>query len=393
MEQSPLDKIYTASKMLFNSMPFYGILSLRVRKVLDNTIKTACVRLGSDNFSMEMAFSPEWIKDMSVEHVRGVIEHELSHAINGHLIDKMYTHDGINHEIMNVAMDCEINQYIDARYLPEGITLAKVSSSLGISLPHKAGTMTYYDLLIKEQQKGKVKVQGGVVSANGTTLETMDQHNIINNSAGQAVLEGIVESAAEETVKRRGTVPGAVEQMLKLLHEKRKPVIDWKTFLRRFVQNSYKEYVTTTRRRESRRYDDNPGLRHEPEFTLMVGIDSSGSVSDSELKEFLQEIDNIHKNKCEVRIVVCDTRIVQDFTYKGKKESIKIAGRGGTSFEPVLDLYEKSRNNSCLVYFTDGECYVERRLKKPVLWVISSQGTDHYLKDCKTVKMEKQNNK
>lgn len=384
-----LDKIYAASKMLFNNMPFYGILSLRVRKVVDDSVATACIRLGNDNFSMEMAFSPKWIEDMSIDHVRGVIEHELEHMINGHLTNPIYTNESVQHALMGVAVDCEINQYIDSKYLPEGITLEKVSKELGISIPAKAGSMTYYDLLKKKANENQIQINAdGTITINGEVMGTMDQHNIIKNSVGATVIEGIVESAATETVKRRGTLPGAVEQMLKLMQEKRKPVIDWKSFLRRFVQNSYKEHTITTRRRESRRFEGAPGLRHEPEFELLVGIDSSGSVSERELQEFMQEIENIHKNKCDIRILVCDTRIVQDFTYKGGKTEVKIMGRGGTSFEPVLEAYEKS-HSTCLVYFTDGECNLERRLKKPVLWIISADGSEHYLKDCKTVKMNK----
>lgn len=386
-----LDKIYAASKMLFNNMPFYGILSLRVRKVVDDNVETACIRLANDNFSMEMAFNPKWIEEMPVEHVRGLIEHELSHMINGHLTDIMYTNEHLNHELMNIAMDCEINQYIDSKFLPEGgVSLKGLSEKLGgISIPDKAGTMTYYDLLVKKNNEGKIKISpDGTVTINGQVVATVDQHTIIKASSGQTVIEGIVESAATETIKRRGTLPGAVEQMLKLVQQRRQPVIDWKTFLRRFVQNSYKEHTITTRRRQSRRYEDNPGLRHESDFELLVGIDSSGSVSNDELREFMQEIENIHKNRCDIRILVCDTRIVQDFTYKGGKTEIEIKGRGGTSFEPVLEVYEKSPS-TCLVYFTDGECSLERRLKKPVLWIISSTGTDSYLKDCKTIKMNK----
>lgn len=392
---SVIDKIYSASKMLFNSMPFYGILSLRVRKVIDDTVKTACIRLGADNFSMEMAFNSEWTDQWSVEQIRGLIEHELSHMINNHLHDPMYNKEGVDAEIMNLAMDCEINQYIDRKFLPtEGVWLEDISKKLGISIPPKAGTMTYYELLMKKykDKSGGISIdQDGNVSINGQKVGTVDVHTKIKNPAAtQAVVEGIVENAAEETVKRRGTLPGSVEQLLKLLQEKRKPVIDWKSFLRRFVHNSYKEYCITTRRRESRRFDENPGLRHEPEFSLLVGIDSSGSVSDDELREFMSEIANIYRQKCEIRILVCDTRIVQDIKYKGEKHEIKINGRGGTSFEPVLEEYAKSRS-TCLVYFTDGECYIEKKPNKPVLWVLSSRGTDQYLKDQKTVKINTKN--
>lgn len=372
-----IEKIFQASKMLFNDMPFYGILSLRVRKRIDDeATNTACVSFGRDKFSLEMLFNSKFLESLSLEQTRGLIEHELQHIILGHLSQPVYTNDSIDHRVMNIAMDCEINQYIPEKYLPSsGVRLAKVQEELGITVPAKAGTMFYYDLLKKHPSKIK----------NLLAILGFDEHSILPSQA-DATIEGVIENAAQETIKRRGTLPGAVSDLLKKLEERRKPVIDWKRFLRRFVQNSYKEYTITTRRRESRRFDDSPGLKHEQEFSLLVAIDSSGSVSNQELQEFMSEIHNIHLTKCDIRILVCDTQIVQDFEYTGKYDKIEIKGRGGTSFEPVLDLYEKTPN-TCLVYFTDGKCPLQRKLRKPVLWVISPKGTTSYLKDCKTIKM------
>ena len=382
-----LEKIYQASKLLFNDMPFYGILSLRVRKRIDNSIPTACVKLSDDKFSIEMCFNSDWVETLTIDQVRGVIEHELLHVINGHITDPMYHGNGIDREVMNVAMDCEINQYINRNKLPkDGIFLENVAAELGIKLPQKAGTMKYYELLLNENPNKNN--QGLIVDNNGNPLTTMDTHVTPQEMiAAQSIVDGIIEGAANETLKRRGTLPGSVEQILQRLQESRKPVIDWKQFLRRFVSNSYKEYTITTRKRESRRFEDAPGLKHEPEFRLLVGIDTSGSVSDDELKEFLQEIDNISKQKCEIKILLCDTQIHQEIDYlKTKNKDFKISGRGGTSFEPVLEYYRKS-SDTCLVYFTDGECPVESNILKPVLWIISSKGTTNYLKNHKYIKM------
>lgn len=382
-----IDKIYRASKLLFDNMPFYGILSLRVRKLLDPNTETASIGLSSDNFSMEMRFNPTWIDGLTLEEVRGVIEHELLHMINGHLTEPMYLGKHLDQEVMNVAMDCEINQYINSKFLPkEGITLAGLEKQIGIKIPEKAGTNVYYDLLIKNG--GKSNPNGGM-TIQGNNVTTMDTHiQNPNSAASQAVIEGIIEQSAQETIKRRGTLPANVTQLIEKLQERRKPTIDWKQFLRRFVSNSYKEHTITTRRRESRRFDDAPGLRHEPEFNLLIGIDTSGSVSDKELKEFMQEIDNISKQKCDIKILLCDTKIHKEIEYKHNMHTdFTVVGRGGTSFEPVLEYYRR-HPDTCLVYFTDGECPVESTVLKPVLWIISSTGTEHYLKDHKYVKMQ-----
>ena len=382
-----IEKIYRASKLLFDNMPFYGILSLRVRKVIDEDIPTAGINLADDNFSLEMRFNPKWVDELSVEQVRGVIEHELLHMINGHLTDPRYNNLNIDPEVMNIAMDCEINQYINRKLLPtQGVFIDELQSKIGIKLPEKAGTETYYNLLKKENPQSNGANNG--VTINGSSLKTMDQHTHAKDPAAlESVVNSVLEQAAEETVKRRGTIPGQVSQLLERLKEQRKPVIDWKYFLRRFVSNSYKEHTITTRRRESRRFEDAPGLRHEPEFNLLVGIDTSGSVSDKELKEFMQEIDNIAKQKCDITILLCDTRIHKVINYKqGMSTNFEVQGRGGTSFEPVLQYY-REHPDTCLVYFTDGECYLESTILKPVLWVISSRGTHKYLENQKYVKM------
>ena len=59
---------------------------------------------------------------------------------------------------------------------------------------------------------------------------------------------------------------------------------------------------------------------------------------------------------------------------------MKIHGRGGTDFQPVIDYYnENQRKFSCLMYFTDGEAYAPDNAKGSILWVLSSNGDKGYL--------------
>ena len=58
-------------------------------------------------------------------------------------------------KLFNIAADLEINQYIDDQYLPEGGL--KLDSFPGITLPPRAGTRTYYDILSQNQNNPQLQ--------------------------------------------------------------------------------------------------------------------------------------------------------------------------------------------------------------------------------------------
>jgi len=91
---------------------------------------------------------------------------------------------------------------------------------------------------------------------------------------------------------------------------------------------STKVFTKKIRRKENRRYDENPGLKIKMKQHMLLAIDTSGSVSDSELKEFMGEIHHIYKTGVDITMIQCDTSIRSIEPYKGNNE-IKVQGRGG----------------------------------------------------------------
>jgi predicted metal-dependent peptidase len=132
--------------------------------------------------------------------------------------------------------------------------------------------------------------------------------------------------------------------------------------------------MKSSRKKINRRLEKEqvPGKKYLRKINLLVGIDTSGSVSNDELKEFMNEIHHIHKNGADVTIVQCDTKI-NSIDRFDPKMNITIKGRGGTEFNPVIEYYNKNRNtHTCLVYFTDGECNCDVMPQGKMLWVMSS---------------------
>lgn len=373
----------TTKELMFEE-PFYGLLLVTLNKLFDDKVGTACVGVSGINFNLKI--SPTFWQGLTAEKRRGLLKHELMHMAFFHLTDY---HHLVDRKVANMAMDIEINQYIKPEMLPEG--------GLGIhtfpelNLEEKMGTKYYYDKLMELKDETmqclKQAIENGdtkVTLPDGTevTLSNHDWEEIEGLDEGsQKVIKdqmgGILKQVAEQVEKSRGTVPGEFKDILDALLNIPEPKFDWKAYIRRFHGKSVKVYTKKSRRKLSKRYEDNPGLKIKQKKHILVGIDTSGSVRKDELEEFLTEIHHLNKTGSEVTIVQCDTAIAHIGTYKPGQD-YAIHGRGGTSFQPVIDYYNEHMNNiSCLIYFTDGEAPAPVNAKGNILWVLSSESHDN----------------
>jgi predicted metal-dependent peptidase len=111
----------------------------------------------------------------------------------------------------------------------------------------------------------------------------------------------------------------------------------------------------------------------------VIGVDTSGSIGDEELKQFAGEITAISDQaKPEaIHVVYCDAAVngIQEF---GPSEPVVLEakGGGGTDFRPVFQWVEANGISPvCLIYLTDLCCYgyPSPPPSYPVLWVTDSR--------------------
>lgn len=193
----------------------------------------------------------------------------------------------------------------------------------------------------------------------------------------QQIVDTMLDFAAEECEKGRGTVPAELKGRIENIRNKKKPkpAADWKRYFRRYLGNEFTEFIRKSKKRESRRFPDAAGNRHRRKSHILVAIDTSGSVSMPEYLEFMGQIRTLNQH-ADFHVVECDARIQYEYDYKGKPNEV-LHGGGGTDFQPVVDMYNKDkRKYDALVYFTDGYCPVPDDTPKDTLWVISSKGVD-----------------
>ena len=376
-----MDKAQSLSKIskeLMLKEPYYGFFLIMLNKVWRKDLPTAGV--SKQNINYQLAINEEFWTGLSDMHKMGLLKHELLHIAFGHLVSFS---SFSNKKLANVAMDMEINQYIEDSWLPEGGI--RIEDYEDLKLDKKAGCRYYYDQLLRLQDEkdkqgttgnqGMDKLLDDIASGDipdHSTWEEFDDMTDAEKKLIEKQVQKILQDAKEQTVKKRGNVPGEIEGLI-VVEEFTAPKFDWKGYIRRFTGVSTKVFTKKIRRKENRRYEDNPGLKIKMRQHMLLAIDTSGSVSDTELAEFMNEIHHIYKAGVDITIVQCDTSIRSIEAYKGKND-LKVNGRGGTEFDPVLDYYNANlKKYTSLVYFTDGECYTSVKPKSKVLWVLSER--------------------
>ena len=373
-------KIERAYKRLLIENPFYGLFLLGLSKVINRSVETACVRKRGIN--CELVINPDYWETQDDTQQLNLLCHEVYHIVFQH----MFLWDSFpNKDILGLATDCEVNSYL--RNLDNSWVVPSIWN-----LPKKQGTKFYYEEILKQDppQQQQQQSNGGGSGDSQDNKDGMPQTKDDHTQWGkdfqecsdaekqliQNQINNQIKTAAEQTIKMRGTIPAEMKEIVDELFKPKPRIFDWKSYFRRMLGSIYDINIKKTRRKESIRFPDSAGIKHKKKVSILVAVDTSGSVNDDELRDFFSEITYIYKAGARITILECDAKITANYEYTGKWTG-KIHGRGGTDFQPVIDYYRKNmKDYAALVYFTDGECSIPDNVPRDTIWVITSEG-DH----------------
>ncbi len=175
-----------------------------------------------------------------------------------------------------------------------------------------------------------------------------------------------------------GSLPGRlVSRILATL----KPRVDYRKILRSFGTSILASRRELTRCKPSRRYGfDYMGSRYALRTKLLVAVDVSGSISDPDLVHAYSVINRLFQYGIEtIDTLQFDTELTGPVeTFTRKRFQVKIKGRGGTNFDPVLKYIDKHREYDGLIIVTDGVAAKPSPPKNrhtKVLWLFTSEST------------------
>ncbi len=147
-----------------------------------------------------------------------------------------------------------------------------------------------------------------------------------------------------------------------------KPLIDWKYILREAIkydvdwsyQNATIEDGVIT-----------PNLEEQPKPETEIVLDTSGSISDVLLRNFLRECKNILQQS-RVKVGCFDTKFYGFHEIRTEQdiENMKFVGGGGTDFYVAINAFTRRVENK--IIFTDGEAWMPN-IPCDAIWIVFGQ--------------------
>jgi len=428
------EKIQKARAGLIYDQPFFASLALRLLLVEDRSIKTA----GTNGKVLK--FNPEWIDSLSLDQTKGMLAHEVLHIGNCHHTrrggrDVKLWNKAADYAINDVIIQCGLvlpdgtltgmgtdksaEQLYNMLYneppeggggggggggqgqqqqqqppqqgqQPGGQNQPQPGNQPGQQPGQSQGNQPGNDPGSQGgqgdqdgQSQGQGQDQGqdndpggcgGIEDAPGKDGQAPTQADL--DMAEQEAKIGL--SQAAQQAKACGKLPGALERFVKDIID---PKVDWRVYLRDFIERASRNDYTWME--PNRRHVMNgiylPSLKSKEIGEVVVSVDTSGSVGNHDLQQFISEVNSIleeYDTTIHLLPVDHDVHDPKEYTQDDLPLVAGVTGGGGTSFvPPFLHVERNGITPCCMVYLTDGYCddYPREIPDYPVLWVSSQR--------------------
>lgn len=353
-----LERLKGARTALVLDQPFFGVLALRLMFTEDS----GCQTMWTDGTTI--GYNPDFVDTLSNPELQGVLAHEVLHCACGHPWRR-----GQREPLRwNVACDYAINYVLkeSGLILPKG------------ALQEKAFAKQYAEW-IYDRVPPTLTIQISTAGISAGAPDVRDAPSAGEGHSGSIETEADWQQAVQQAAaaeRTRGTLPGTLSRLIGLLAA---PRVDWRSILRRFIQEASRADYRWTR--PSTRYLSRglylPSLRSEALGPIAVAIDTSGSIDRVMLDQFASELTAIAEEAQPERVYVayCDARIQRvDVFERGDPITLTPRGGGGTDFAPVMQWVDDLDDApACLIYLTDlCGSHAAQPPGMPVLWATST---------------------
>lgn len=403
-------KLSAARTRLIIEKPFLGALVLRLPTVAANP--AWCETTATD--ARNIYFNPAYIDALDMEEVQFALAHEALHCALSHFARRGHR----DKRKWDIACDLAINPLLHSENfkLPagvlmmdgfEGMTAEEIYPSIEDSFEDECHDKHVYDgdsdvkpnpeqadrgqgstpEQPREQQSGKQPQSGG-------SQQSDEPGENPQGSAGALQPPPLSETEKDNlNTQWRQRLAGAAQQamqagklggaMVRLIDYLLQPQLPWRNVLAHFMSSVARDDYSYSRP-SSRRGDPAiyPSLR-SGQVNVVVALDTSGSISGDDMRQFISEIDAIKSQvRARVTLHACDATLADGgpWLFEPWEEfqlPKKFTGGGGTDFAPIFDWVEQSDTQpDLLIYFTDAQAKIpDQPPPYPVVWLVKGKGT------------------
>jgi predicted metal-dependent peptidase len=353
------ERLVTARIGLLLRQSFFGNLATRLQLVnADEWCSTAATD------GLKFYYNSRFIMMLKPKEVEFLVGHEVLHVVYDH----MGRRGDRDPQIWNIADDYVVNADLKRHKIGQFITTVpclyeqkydgKAAEEVYDDLMKNVQKISIEDLLdqmIDDHMDGEDGEGDGDGENKGKGRPKMSPEE--RERMRQEVKQAIINAAQSAEA---GQLPLGVERLIKQATD---PVMPW----RELIQTNLTSAIRTdySWMRPSRRgwHMDAimPGMTPGEEIDVVVAIDMSGSISNSQAQAFLGEIggmmDSFDGYKVHVFCFDTETYNPQDFTSENLDsiDTYEPMGGGGTDFDAIFDYLKKVGNvPNRLICFTDG---------------------------------------
>jgi predicted metal-dependent peptidase len=336
--------------------PYFGTLASRLRLQANENHESFL----SDGTLFE--YNPEYIERLSVDELGFALANGAMHAALSHQMRQQ----GRMSWLWQLASDYAINAMLvqNGLSLPQGVHYdvrfeGMYAEAIYATLKDEIKNEAYSDdeksdtgYNENNQRKENALHHPDSQSARDANRPQMEVEHHLDEAAFEQMLKQL-----NAKMDAQGELPQGIERFVTLSHRSR---IDWRTLLHHALDRHFKNDYRMMPPSKKLLYQGVylPSLYGE-RLSLVVAIDSSGSVDEVLLGYFIDELEALLLSFLEVHIelLVCDDRIrFHSSMSGGERLEYQLIGGGGTSFKPVFE-YIETQALSCnlLLYFSDLE--------------------------------------
>ena len=332
-------------------------------------------------------FNPDRLEHFDDNHLALRLKAEVLRIILKHPYQRQPYNP--RRDVMRLSSDMTLSDHLD------GMDSVGLEPPRIFNVPRDQAFEQYYSLMAEQVMQLELSQDGngiplmmpgeGDSEADGDSSDQTD--SMLSADAGASLWEEdelMTEKVNHEIENaQRCNQWGSISGDLKSLIES--TLISKQNF--RAILSQFRASILSTKRhltrmRPNRRYGfDAMGNQYAYSTRLLVAVDVSGSVPDTDIKKFLAVINRFFKQGIErIEVIQFDSKITTEkpMLLKQATNGIRVIGRGGTNFQPAIDFYYEHDEYDGLVFLTDG--YAARptvpddKRHKPLAWILTSNG-------------------
>ena len=342
------NKISQAKAKLLVDYPYFGTLASKVELVLNDNLES----FKSDGKVLE--YREEYLRDLELNELAFIFANAAMHKSLAHENRKnnrsgwlwqMATDMAINDMLVENGLEIPYGAQYRVRF--KGMYAEEIYAELKSDMIREEENLEYEgddadDVEPSDEKKKQDKPQ---------TKEELQEEILKEQLAAEEAITLL------ESELKKGEAPSFIDRFFKLNFLGK---IDWRDELKSALDRYFKDdYLLIPANKKFLSQGIYLPSTTSQTFRLVIAVDSSGSVDEELLSEFLSEVNFLMSlvSHYRIELIVCDEKIHSHMTfYSGETLNVEIKGGSGTNFRPVFEFIESEFDDvKLLLYFTDLE--------------------------------------